>query len=90
MPLARHAFGWRYIYLRLYAGLLRLIAILWFGLLKQKIHQGVIFKSITVPSRDKGRNIKVHLYQPAGYDNTKPTPVLVNWHGLANFPSLCD
>jgi acetyl esterase/lipase len=83
MPLARHPFGWRYIYLRLLAGLIRAFTIpaQWLSIRKHKIHQGVVFKSTTIPSRDKGRNIKVHLYQPAGYDSTKPTPVLVNWHG---------
>jgi len=47
----------------------------------KQVHEDITFQSITVPSRDKGRNIKVHLHRPEGYDSTKPTPVLVNWHG---------
>ena len=88
MPLARHPFGWRYFYLRLYAALFRSIATPMLWLLRKRIHQGVVCNDITVPSRDKGRSIKVHLYQPAGYDGTKPTPVLVNWHGLAKHRGL--
>jgi dipeptidyl aminopeptidase/acylaminoacyl peptidase len=89
MPsLARHTFGWYYIYLRLAAGLLRSLAHLTRSWLlgKPRVHEGVLFRSITVPSRDKGRNIKVHLYQPAGYDSTKPVPVLVNLHGSVKLP----
>ena len=86
MPsLARHPFGLHYIYLRLFVGLIRSLSTLvqWFSR-KQQVHDGVDgvkFRSITVPSRDKGRNIKVHLYQPEHYTSTKPTPVLINWHG---------
>jgi len=77
--LAKHPF-WRYIFLRIMAGLIRLVMIpeRW---RPRRLHEGVIFKIITVPSRDTGRDIKVHLYQPADRDSTKPAPVLVNWHG---------
>jgi enterochelin esterase-like enzyme len=90
-PLPKHPLGWNYIYLRLLAFLIRsssataqLIASV-----KHKIPEGVILKHITIPSRDKGRDIKVHVYEPVGYDSTKPTPVLVNWHGSVNFPNYC-
>jgi acetyl esterase/lipase len=78
-----HSFGWYYIYLRLFAGLIRSIAMpsQWLGMRKYKIPEGVVVKRIAVPSRDKGRNIEVHLYQPAGHDSTKPTPALINFHG---------
>lgn len=35
---------------------------------------------ITIPSRDKGRNIEVEVYSPPNLAHTK-SPVLVNWHG---------
>ena len=91
MPsLPKHSFGWHYIYLCLFAGLIRSIAMLaqWLSIREYKIHEGVVVKRIAVPSRDKGRNIKVHLYQPAGYDSTKPTPALINFHGSVISPGL--
>jgi hypothetical protein len=91
MPsLPKHSFGWHYIYLRLFVGLIRSIAMpaQWLRIRKYKIHEGVVVKKIAVPSRDKGRNIKVHLYQPAGYDSTKPTPALINFHGSVISPGL--
>jgi len=83
MPsLAKHLFGWHYMYLRLMVGFLRLLtALVQLRSTEKQLNEGITFQSITVPSRDKGRNIKVHLYRPEGYDSTKPTPVLVNWHG---------
>jgi poly(3-hydroxybutyrate) depolymerase len=83
-----HSFGWYYIYLRLFAGLIRSIAMpsQWLGMRKYKIPEGVVVKRIAVPSRDKGRNIEVHLYQPAGHDSTKPTPALINFHGSVISP----
>ena len=89
-PLPKHPFSWRYIFLRICAVLLRSIATPTQRLRAQKlkIHQGVIFKNITVPSRDKGRHIQVHIYQPASYDPTKPTPVLIHWHGLVKHSEL--
>ena len=81
-PLAKHPLGWHYIYLRLIVGYLRLVvALMQWRSTKKKVDEGIAFQSITVPSRDKGRNIEVHLHRPEGYDSTKPTPVLVNWHG---------
>lgn len=94
--LARHPFGWHYIYLRLFAILLRSLTTLsrWMNIGSQKsnnkIPEGVTVKKITVPSRDKGRNISVHLYQPPGYDGTKPTPVLVNLHGSVKLSAQLD
>ncbi|KIM86164.1 hypothetical protein PILCRDRAFT_5214, partial [Piloderma croceum F 1598] len=82
MPsLAKHPFGWHYIYLRLMTGLMRLLVIPQKWLFRKTLHEGVLFKIIAVPSRDTGRDIKVHLYQPANRDSTKPAPVFVNWHG---------
>jgi len=91
--LARHPFGLHYIYLRLSVGFLRSIVTLtrWLaqGRSYHKLPDGVTCKHITVPSRDNGRHIKVHLYQSPGYDNTKSTPVLVNFHGSGFiFPAL--
>ena len=90
MPsLAKHPFDWHYIHLWLMTGLMRLFAIpqQWRSR-SRRLHEGVLFKIITVPSRDTGRDIQVHLYQPANRDNTKPTPVLVNWHGSVNYVGL--
>jgi len=82
MPsLAKHPLGWHYIYLRLIVGFLRLLTALAQRRSTKQLDEGIAFQSITVPSRDKERNIKVHLHRPEGYDSTKPTPVLVNWHG---------
>jgi len=89
MPsLSKHPFGLQYIYLRLAAGLLRSLANLAFWLLvKPGVHEGAAFKCITIPSRDKGRNIIVHLYHPVDCDSTKPIPVLVNLHGSVKVTS---
>jgi hypothetical protein len=91
MPsLAQHPFGWHYIFIRLMTGLIRLAVkpmqrrARRLGL----IHEGVTFTIMTVPSRDTGRDIKVHLYQSAGRVSTKPAPVLVNWHGSVNYVEL--
>jgi len=87
MLLAKYLLGWRYtryIFLQLYAGLFlrwSMTFTRWLSTQNRQIHQGVVRKSIAIPSRDKGRNIIVHLYQPAGYESIKPRPVLVNWHG---------
>jgi acetyl esterase/lipase len=81
-PLPKHPFGLRYIYLLLLVGFFRTIVVFARWLLsKHVIHDGVTVKYITVPSRDKGRHIKVHMYQPFKYDSTKPAPVLINFHG---------
>lgn len=37
-------------------------------------------QTIRIPSRDKNRTIKAHLYAPPS-PSTAPTPILVNWHG---------
>ena len=88
MPsLAQHPFGWHYIFIRLMTAFMRL-AVKPMQRRLGLLHEGVIFKIITVPSRDTGRDIKVHLYQLADRDSTKPTPVLVNWHGSVNYVEL--
>lgn len=94
MPsLAKHSWSFSYIYLRLSAGLLRCISAPaeWVVKRRQILAEGVMYKRIQVPSRDEGRIIKVDLYQPPGYDSTKPTPVLVNMHGYVMIHiSLCS
>jgi hypothetical protein len=73
-------FRWHHV---LIVSLIRLFTIpgLWLSK-KNRIRDGVELQSITVPSRDKGRIIKVDLYLPEGYDSRHPTPALIHWHGL--------
>lgn len=40
----------------------------------------MIRERITVPSRRKGKSIKVIVYKPKGHA-LKPSPVHINWHG---------
>ncbi|CAJ2504335.1 Uu.00g117290.m01.CDS01 [Anthostomella pinea] len=65
----------RYLYLVSIARLLRLLARLVAGLPKPSPDDVVIF-----PSRDRGRNIKAHIYKPA-VTSKRPGPVLLNLHG---------
>lgn len=81
-----HPFTLRYIYLRSFFTVFRLLlgTIQWINLNithRQPLKDGVTRKRIYVPSREKGRDIKVDLYIPAGYDDSKRGPVLINLHG---------
>lgn len=82
--LAKHAWSWQYLHLKLFVTLLRTIAtpMHWLGKRMHKLLDGAVCRHISVPSRDDGRSIRVELYEATGYDSTKPTPVLVNMHGF--------
>lgn len=46
-------------------------------------------KLIRIPSRDEARMIDAWIYYPDKHDATKPSPVVVNWHGSGMMiPSL--
>lgn len=82
--LPQHPWSVRYVYLRFLFFFFRTLGraqILVRGHWRAKLDDGVSVKQSTIPSRDKGRNIEVELYTPSGYDSTKPTPVVVNFHG---------
>lgn len=83
--LPKHPFGLRYIYYRVCLSVVRTIVYSlqwWIAASKnQKIPDGVVRKRILVPSRERGRLIKVDVYQPPQYDESKPIAVVINFHG---------
>lgn len=78
-PLPHHPLTLHYIYLKVMISILRFFA--WLFMPKLTMHVGVDVETSTIPSREKGRNIKVLIYTPFGYDKTQKVPVLVNFHG---------
>ena len=50
-------------------------------LLEPKLPSNVKVLKTAVPSRDKGRTIKVHIYSPKNVDRNKKYPVVINFHG---------
>ena len=87
--LPKHPFGLRYIYYRVFFAVLRSIIYLlkWNSFRNLKIPDGVVRKRILIPSRERGRSIKVDVYKPSGYDRTKPNAVVINFHGCV--PEYC-
>ena len=81
--LPKHPFGLRYIYYHVFFAVLRSIIYLlkWNSLKNLKIPDGVVRKRILVPSQEGGRSIKVDVYEPSGYDHTRPNAVIINFHG---------
>ena len=81
--LPKHPFGLRYIYYHVFFAIFRSIIYLlkWNSLRNLKIPDGVVRKRILVPSQEGGRSIEVDVYEPSGYDHTKPNAVIINFHG---------
>lgn len=83
-PLKLHPWSLGYVRLRLSAAVIRTVL----GsamFLAEKIFQGVpkdveVTKT-TLPSREEGRSINVHIYAPKDLDTSKPAAVHLNWHG---------
>ncbi|PYH47824.1 putative esterase/lipase [Aspergillus saccharolyticus JOP 1030-1] len=63
-----------YLYYKLLAVFLRRITV-------RKTPEASPDEVLQIDSRDGGRTIKVHLYRNASASTSKPTPVLVNFHG---------
>ena len=82
-PLPKHPFGLRYIYYRVFFAVIRSIIrpLRWILSMNQTIPDNVTHKQILVPSRDRGRSIKVDVYEPSGWDRNKPNAVAINFHG---------
>lgn len=95
LPLPSHAWTLDYLRLRLIAILVRLPVQFALGVSPYLLHtdnylrgKGVTRKRILVPSRQKGRSIKVDVYQPesstaseGGVWQAAKKPVHINWHG---------
>ncbi|KAF7967806.1 hypothetical protein HWV62_15070 [Athelia sp. TMB] len=83
--LAQHPWSWQYIRLKLSATLFRTVGAIQVFLgakLGPTIPlKGVVVNHTSFPSRDKGRDIIVHIYTPEGFDTSQPRPVLINMHG---------
>ncbi|UZJ56142.1 hypothetical protein CBS101457_005462 [Exobasidium rhododendri] len=86
LPLPKHALTLRYFRLRAIAVLVQipltiLLSLSYYLRDKSVLRKyGVSRTHITVPSRQKGRSIKVDIYTPT-LGVKKPFPVHINWHG---------
>lgn len=81
--LPKHTPSPRYSVLKLFAATVRSVTVpaQWFASRRPKMHEGVVFERMSVPSREDGREIRVDVYRPPGYDIQKRRPVVLNLHG---------
>lgn len=89
LPLPSHAWTLDYLRLRIIALFIRLPVQLILGVSPYLLHtdghllaEGVKRRRITVPSRQRGRAIKVDVYEPAESSwQASKRPVHITWHG---------
>ncbi|CAO1619491.1 unnamed protein product [Parajaminaea phylloscopi] len=84
VPIKLHPWSLAYIRLRLSAMVIR--GLLGSGMaleqfLLQSVPKDVQVTKTTIASREQGRSIRVHIYQPKDLDTSKPAAVHLNFHG---------
>jgi acetyl esterase/lipase len=87
LPLPKHSLTLAYLRLRAIAALLQVPLAFLLSLSYHFRDPSLLRKyqvnrsRITIPSRQKGRSIKVDIYTPKSTTISKPYPVHINWHG---------
>ncbi|KAL1625461.1 hypothetical protein SLS56_007355 [Neofusicoccum ribis] len=69
---------WLFTYLRLKATVSLMRFLMWLRRGSPATHQT---STLHIPSREPGRTIKAHVYQPPSASTSRPPPVLLNFHG---------